>query len=766
MEIERIVKMERFDYPSVMAVLMEHMPREAYGNQVALLELLYAGYVEDTGHVFDHGQVNKWLKGKERFSPKVSTYYMEQKHRYDLCSAIEGKVLPMMDDPAMVAQELYELLIQDSGVSEQKKLELTEGFSYDTTEEIALFLTQTLCFAMARCAEGRASIRAVLQSLTVRERIIGGKVPPPCRWFRGREEELEDLHDLLQTEGKIFLHGIPGIGKSELAKAYAGRYGREYANVLYLYYQGSLQDTISALEFSDDLSTDTQERRFRRHECCLRTLKADTLLIIDDFNAMPEEDDYFDRILRWSCRILFTTRNRFEDRTAMELQELDTESLFQMVSCLHSNAEQHRTTISDIIQILHYHTFAVELAARLLEKGILKPTALRRKLRMERAAMDAADLIRTIKDGKSYRATYHDHIRMLFALFRLSRQKQEIIRSMTLVPDTGVDATAFAEWLKLPSRNEINDLIELGLIHPEERKIALHPMIREVAQDELPPTIRKCRELIESIHWICRIHSVEEPHYRQMFQTVERIMDEAGKDDLPGYLRFLEDVFPYMEKYHYESGMQKILKEMNGLLKEDRLGTVSDRALLLDYRAAMEQDRTRAIELEIEAIRRLGEINQKTALLAANLHSNLGELYHTAGELDLAAVHMEQGFFLMREYGLMEYHDILAQSLNYAMLLGERREYERAIQFLMKLTAFLQDCAREDTLDYASVLETIALLYMMAGKVQEGLTYYQKCLSVWEAVFADEPERIEEKKSESRRNLVLANRYRLLNGGA
>lgn len=145
MEIERIVKMERFDYPSVMAVLMEHMPREAYGSQVALLELLYAGYVEDTGHVFDNGQVNKWLKGKERFSPKVSTYYMEQKHRYDLCAAIEGKLLPMMDDPAMAAQELYELLIQDSSVSEHKKAELSEGSDFENLEEIAVFLTQLLC---------------------------------------------------------------------------------------------------------------------------------------------------------------------------------------------------------------------------------------------------------------------------------------------------------------------------------------------------------------------------------------------------------------------------------------------------------------------------------------------------------------------------------------------------------------------------------------------------------------------------------------------
>lgn len=121
--------MERFDFSSVMAILMEHIPKEAYGNQVALLELLFAGYVVETGHVFDNGQVNKWLKGKEHFPSKISTYYMEQKHRYDLYNAVERKLLPMMDDPAMAMQELYELLILDHGVSEQKKTEMIEGVS-------------------------------------------------------------------------------------------------------------------------------------------------------------------------------------------------------------------------------------------------------------------------------------------------------------------------------------------------------------------------------------------------------------------------------------------------------------------------------------------------------------------------------------------------------------------------------------------------------------------------------------------------------------
>ena len=244
---------------------------------------------------------------------------------------------------------------------------------------------------------------------------------------------------------------------------------------------------------------------------------------------------------------------------------------------------------------------------------------------------------------------------------------------------------------------------------------------------------------------------MDDPYYLQMFQTMERIMDEVGKDDLPGYLRFLEDVFPYMENYHYERGMRLILEELEGLLKEEHLGSVSVRALLLDCYVAMEKDWAKIIELEVEAVRLLGEVNQGTAHLAANLHSNLGELYHPAGELDLVAIHMEQGFFLMEEYGMMEYRAIIAQSLNYAMLMGARQEFDRAIQCHMRLAAFLKSFAREDTLDHATVQETIALLYIMAGKEKEGLPQYQECLSVWEEIFAQEPERIEEKKTGIRR---------------
>ena len=73
-----------------------------------------------------------------------------------------------------------------------------------------------------------------------------------------------------------------------------------------------------------------------------------------------------------------------------------------------------------------------------------------------------------------------------------------------------------------------------------------------------------------------------------MFQTVENIIHLIDKDDMSKYLLFLEDVFPYIEKYHYQKGMKEIIRELKQLLKGNNHGTSSDRALLLDYQATME----------------------------------------------------------------------------------------------------------------------------------------------------------------------------------
>lgn len=88
-----------------------------------------------------------------------------------------------------------------------------------------------------------------------------------------------------------------------------------------------------------------------------------------------------------------------------------------------------------------------------------------------------------------------------------------------------------------------------------------------------------------------------------------------------------------MEKYHYTQGMELVLKHLTELLKNDAVGSISDRALLMEYRAFCEKKPDKAIKL--------------------------------------AKQHMEQGIQLLEQFGLVPYHDSIPQITNYAVLLTE-----------------------------------------------------------------------------------------------
>ena len=65
--------------------------------------------------------------------------------------------------------------------------------------------------------------------------------------------------------------------------------------------------------------------------------------------------------------------------------------------------------------------------------------------------------------------------------------------------------------------------------------------------------------LLTNLQEICLAHGVDVPYFKPLFQTVENIIAYIEKDEPTFFLRFLEDVFPYMEKYPYRVGMERVL---------------------------------------------------------------------------------------------------------------------------------------------------------------------------------------------------------------
>ena len=161
-------------------------------------------------------------------------------------------------------------------------------------------------------------------------------------------------------------------------------------------------------------------------------------------------------------------------------------------------------------------------------------------------------------------------------------------------------------------------------------------MIQEIAVSETAPSVTNCHTLLDSLQKICLMHGIEVSYYKKLFQTVENIILFIEKDDIPQYLLFLEDVFEYVEKYHYQKGMKKIIQELQHFIKANTYGTASDHALLLDYQAALEIKTEKAIKLEKEALAQIKETTKENAHLVSNLHSNLGGLYRINGQLNMA----------------------------------------------------------------------------------------------------------------------------------
>ena len=725
-------------------------------SQPDFLYELFEDFMNDPANQdfsMDNGLVCRWLTGQAKISPKISANYSKPNNQKKLAETIHQNLLPLMSDCNMAMQDIYTLFIQDDTISDAKKKNLAS--LYKPASSRLLFLAKLISFGMERQfikrnTKNQKLIAGGALSPIVLDYIMDSEVPKPCRHFLGRDKELEELYTMLEENRHVFLCGIAGIGKSELAKAYAKQYKKHYTNILYVEYTGDLHQDITDMDFIDDPPEISEQERFQRHNHFLRSLKSDTLLIIDNFNVTATQDSFLSVVLKYRCQILFTTRSNLNEYCTFQLKEIkDINTLFQLTSTFYPDADRHRSTVEKIIETVHYHTFAVELAAKLLENGISTPGQLLAKLQEERAALDNEDKIKIIKDGQSSKATYYSHIHTLFSLYALSRKQQDIMRNLCFLPYTGISARIFAKWLELPTLNEINDLIETGFVQTTTRHtISLHPMIQEIALSETKPSASNCHILLDSLQKICLMHGIEVDYYKKLFQIIGNIIELIEKDDMPKYLLFLKNVFPYMDNYNYRKGMKEIIQELKNLLKRKDIGTASDRALLLDFQATLEINPEKAMKLEKDALALITEITEENAHLVSNLHSNLGGLYRMNGYPDLAIEHMEKGLFLLEQYNLLYTHDGIPQFTNYAMFLAEQQAPEKGISVLQKLSKGIKEYNSDCCLDYATVQESLATIYLMTANLPQAKTHFKRACKIYEKIWADEPEMIEKKYQE------------------
>ena len=328
-------------------------------SQPDFLYELFEDFMDDPANQdfsMDNGLVCRWMTGQAKISPKISAYYSKPSNQEKLAHTIHQNLLPLMSDCNMAIQDIYTLFIQDDSISDAKKKNLTP--LYKPASSRLLFLAKLISFGMERQfikrnTKNQKLLAGGALSPIVLDYIMDSEVPKPCRHFIGRDKELEELYTMLEENRHVFLCEIAGIGKSELAKAYAKRYIKQYTNILYVEYTGNLHQDITDMDFIDDPPESTEQERFQRHNRFLRSLKSDTLLIIDNFNVTATQDSFLSVVLKTksigtdSDRALLldfqaTLETKPEkaiklEKAALALFKEITEESAHLVSNLHAN---------------------------------------------------------------------------------------------------------------------------------------------------------------------------------------------------------------------------------------------------------------------------------------------------------------------------------------------------------------------------------------------------------------------------------------------
>ena len=399
-------------------------------------------------------------------------------------------------------------------------------------------------------------------------RLTGTMVYPDSH-FVGRSQELRQIHEGLSgVENKIFIVGMGGIGKSEVARMYIKMHRDDYDVILWASFDGSIEQTlINDYAFQiqglsrNDFPEDSDSDYFRRK---LRILKeiADrkVLIIIDNFDV--SDDPRLEDFCSAKYSVIFTTRYH-QDNTRIpevEIKEMTDETeLLELFKSEYKRWLDEKGTeyVKDIIRQLNGHTLSIRLAASAMQHRRISPEKMSELLRNGRLSHE--------KSNSSVEDMIYRQIKQVFDLSTLSEEEEYLLKNLVLIPISGMSVELFYEWCGAEDYDVIDGLIKKSwVIHnPVTDEIHLHPLIADIFAERLADDPHCCDRLLDTL-----LDSVEYA-YNTSFAYKQKLLDIANSayERLPaGHSKLYQVIKSQarisMDMCQYEERCEKIYNKL------------------------------------------------------------------------------------------------------------------------------------------------------------------------------------------------------------
>ena len=665
---------------------------------------------------------SRWCTGERPIPKEILSFY-------DNCGFdgiqdnIQDDVIPNLINVPATRKLLLELVMDSMDVIGTKK---ADEFAQITDD--AELITALIRYAILNDHDSRHT----LLSPDLSDILLSNKLPSVNRYFLGRKEEIKVVSKALQENNLVFITGTAGMGKSELAKVYAKKNEKKYTNIIHLFYDGDLKKCVAQMEFSDDTTDMSEDMLLDRHMKPLKKLHSDSLIIIDNFNVLPKEDAFFKEFIKMNCKILVTSRCNISQFETVKVSEMDADTELVELFYKHCpSAKSSEEVVKDIIQTVGCHTLTVCLSALSLTASGMEPEELLTELRTCGLNIASGEDVELYKDDDFTDGLMIEHLRKLLQLGKLSNQQLDILCNLSLLPVAGILKNSFKNWMRLDNLTDVNHLIKYGFINEDtdNKKISLHPLLQEVISIETIPTITACRTLLNSLHLVCLAHGLELRRPENIIASLISVSERIIVDDGAYFLLFLQDMFPYLDKYLVSDYLPKLTDRISYLMEEYKLESPCDRALLLDYKAEcflLKKDYANAVKEREKAINIMEKMHTKdadmrTANLLSNLYNNFSNTYLLMKRGNEAANALRTAFDIRMEYirlGLTEFHDSLQQMMNLINILLLAKDVDNAKIVLEQYESLVLEHLSDTSLDYGICKLSKGIIDMMEGTTE------------------------------------------------
>ena len=588
-----------------------------------------------------------------------------------------------------------------------------------------------------------------------KEPYLMDSVAMPQAFFIGRDSELDRIHQLFEENEIVFLSGIGGIGKSELAKNYARIHCSDYDNIIFTTYNGNFQVLINDdvkvpianfSQYQGESEPDYFRRKLRKlKELCNQRV----LFIIDNLDGAElgsEEQECFKDILSMGCRFIITTRIREWSYAVYDVdtfsERADLVRLF-LEYCPVNDGEM--PVVSEIIDYVDGHTLTVELIARQTKAGFTTPTQMLAKLKERGLFGSGKEKVNSTKDNLHGKKNAFDHISAVFDIANLNEQERYILVNMALMPLSGVRGELFRDWCELEDFDAVNTLIEGGWLDRDGNLLKMHPVIGEVAAQCIDEAELLCEKLLRNVKG-----------------TIEDYKRENKKDKLKSDSAFLNSLADHILKFDFSSELiVQVLDQISNIIVDT--GYVQEtvkyimRALDIAYLLFGDEESPIANGLNYLGVlyKDTGDLKKAEECLvqsyeirkklygdghpdtAASLN-NLGSLYHVAGNLKEAEEYYLKSYEVRHKLYGDESPDIADSLSNLGILYMDAGNFKKAEECIVQSYEIRKRLYGDEHLDIVDSLNNLGSVYYAVDNLKEAEKYFIKSYEICQKIYGTE----------------------------